>query len=307
MIPLPTTAQKSRFVFDFRPERSLLATEWKLDTVTGQAATFVRASASNSTDSNGDTISVAHSVPRFEWGVLDFDDDETTVGVRINGDALSYPFLVKPQALTLYVRLQRKSAAATDGVVFAIGGATGVRLVITESASGTYTATYNDGTTSFTSTTVRPYFSNAAVELRCVLKATGLRLYYSLFGDTEEAGSLSAALTFPAAWSSPTVYIGSTAGVANPSNNVFVRPVIGLGDVPISAFRPALRTRAPDPAALKLVETSPDFFEYVATGPADLELVETSPGVFESLAAGTSPASARANVYAAGTSNFIVY
>ena len=101
MLALPSTQRRSRFLFDWQPSRALGAMDWDLEAITGQAATLTRATAGAGTGSDGRGFSVAAGVPAFNWGALDYDDATVSVGLRLNGDALSFPFLVTPRALTV--------------------------------------------------------------------------------------------------------------------------------------------------------------------------------------------------------------
>ncbi len=66
---LPSTARRSRFLFDWSASACLTAPEQSLNAQTSQAATFSRASTKTALDANGAVRIVPHSLPAFQWSL----------------------------------------------------------------------------------------------------------------------------------------------------------------------------------------------------------------------------------------------
>lgn len=81
---LPSALKRSRFLFEFSAQASLAAAEQALTAVTGQAATFSRASTKTALDANGAVRIVPHSLPAFQW-TLDPVSGLMTPGVLLEG------------------------------------------------------------------------------------------------------------------------------------------------------------------------------------------------------------------------------
>lgn len=64
---LPLGTRRSRYLLDWSAVASLAATEQALDALTGQIATFTRASIKTALDANGASRIVPHSLPAFQW------------------------------------------------------------------------------------------------------------------------------------------------------------------------------------------------------------------------------------------------
>ena len=64
---LPLATRRSRWLFDWSAASCLAASEQSLNAITGQAATFTRASTKAALDANGVVRTIAHSLPAFQW------------------------------------------------------------------------------------------------------------------------------------------------------------------------------------------------------------------------------------------------
>lgn len=78
---LPRDRRRSRYVFDWSA-RSCLERN-TLNPITGQTATFTRASIGTAIGSDGSVIPMAHSQPRFLWADLDADGVNETAAILL--------------------------------------------------------------------------------------------------------------------------------------------------------------------------------------------------------------------------------
>lgn len=118
-----------------------------LTALTGQAATLTRASTGTILDSNGATITVGHSMPRFESRTWTTDP---AIGLRLAADDLTYPCEWVPERGTLYVSFAEAGTRTTANAGLAYIGndaVSGARLIL-DSTGTNYRATIHNGTTS---------------------------------------------------------------------------------------------------------------------------------------------------------------
>jgi hypothetical protein len=97
---LPSLAKRGRFLFDWDAAACLAAPEQSLDAVTGQVATFTRASIKSAYDAAGVLRIVPHSLPAFEWAM------DPVSGRRVPG------VLVEAAATNLALHSQNLAGAA---------------------------------------------------------------------------------------------------------------------------------------------------------------------------------------------------
>lgn len=115
--------------------RSLAWHQWQahrlsLAAITGQAATLTRASTATLTDSAGSTITVGHTMPRWEsrtWS------SAPAIGLRMATDDLTWPADWTLASCTLFLEAINLGTAQTSGqglVYVGLDAGTGNRLVV---------------------------------------------------------------------------------------------------------------------------------------------------------------------------------
>lgn len=130
-----------------------------------------------------------------------------------NADVLPFPFLARPQAMTIYVRFVELGTAFTGTTtgLLAISADTEAAPLfrIRRSANGTYIVEHETagGTVS---ASVSGISIGDVVELRATLSATGtVQLHVSINGAAESSSSESAALTLATAWSGQKLFLNA--------------------------------------------------------------------------------------------------
>lgn len=128
---LPPRAQRAQSVPAVRSAlRFSLPFRRGLTAITGQTATLVRASTATLVDSNGTTVTVGHTMPRWEsrtWG------GSAALGLRVVTDDLTVPWSLPPAAGTWLIEAINLGTAQTSGAGLMYLGrddATGARLVV---------------------------------------------------------------------------------------------------------------------------------------------------------------------------------
>lgn len=143
-------------------------------------------------------------------------------------DALSYPFLAPPQAMTLYAKFVERGSArsSTSRRVVEVSAANPLVLMGQTSGSGVYNITNIDATAGqvMSSAAAAPAYGDT-VELRGLLNADGsVQLGQALNNGAEAVAAASAALSLAAAWGTAVLYVnGPTAGF-NAFQSVKVAP-----------------------------------------------------------------------------------
>ena len=125
-------------------------------------------------------------------------------------DALSFPFLPVPQAMTVYADFYDLGTYATsNGGIGSVGGTTGASLQFYSNGSGIYNTFHSNGSTSVTKATGAAATFGDRVELRFPIQSDGSVLIgQSLNSGTETVSTTSAANTFASAWNATTVFVG---------------------------------------------------------------------------------------------------
>jgi hypothetical protein len=214
----------------------------------GEAATYAGVSGVAAFTSSGASYTLGTNQPRPDFLVDTILGTREFAGIVVaapSGDAFSFPYRRSPAKgpLTVYLRFVRQNLVTSSAVVAAFGGASGARLVIAEDATGRYQATYHNGTTGYTSLASTLVQVGTSVELRIVCEAgvaNVVTLYQSLSFTAEETGSASGtdgAGSLVAAFAAPIVYLGSTAGGASPSRNVYRALMVDGAVSTLSSFR----------------------------------------------------------------------
>lgn len=121
-----------------------------LDAVTGQPASFARASVSSALDSRGATVSVGYGLPRREARECPNAAGEMVpvLGVRYTGDDCTWPLEWMPESGTLYVSGINLGTAQTAGAGLLYVGRddnTGARLLVHGDGT-TFRALWHTGT-----------------------------------------------------------------------------------------------------------------------------------------------------------------
>lgn len=176
-----------------------------------------------------------------------------------SGDRISFAYNRSPALgpITVYVRF-KKGAAYAAGVVLSLGGASGARLVISEYSATGYIATYNNGTTSYSSFTTTGAAIGDDIELRVELQAgtaNVVRLYHAVNFQAEETGSASGTdgAGALAALASPTLYLGANAAGADPAKNTIRAVLIDGGISALTSFRTRNWTMPTYPASTAML------------------------------------------------------
>lgn len=133
-------------------------------------------------------------------------------------DTLTYSFVARPQAMSVYVRFQNRGVIQiSNGRVFQIGGsnADSIRL-IGNVTSLIFIKTASDGSTQVTSTATPSVIAiGTIIEALCTLTAAGvIQLITSSNSAALVTGTASSAQRLPPAWGALTLGIGNTAAGA---------------------------------------------------------------------------------------------
>lgn len=215
------------------------------------AATFTSTGVVSTVDLLNTSYTLGKMLPRATYALDPFAypyaHTRSFLGVKIdaaNGDVFSLPYLRSPAlgALTFYLRFRRDAAVSSGAVVAAFGGATGARIVVSESVSGAYSALYHNGTNGYTSTVTTVAAIGEWVELRGVVQAgvaNVIVLSQTLHFGTEETGSASGTdgAGALAALASPILYLGSYAAGASPCRVIFRAALVDGGVSTMASFR----------------------------------------------------------------------
>ena len=119
------------------------ASRLSLTALTGQPWTLVRASTATLTDSAGTTVTVGHTMPRYEARSY---SGVPAIGLRVSTEDLTTTWDVLPSSSTWLVELIDLGTAGTPNAGLLYVGRddqTGARLAIT-GGSNTYTATFTN-------------------------------------------------------------------------------------------------------------------------------------------------------------------
>lgn len=167
----------------------------------------------------------------------------TSASVTRNTDILTFPFTPAPQVMTLYARFVNGTG---------INGATNFHAVVISNTSdaapflrmriegsGVPTLYHNNNTATVSSVSAITPALGDLVELRGIVNADGsVQLGVTLNGGAETLASASAANTFAAAWSSPTVLsIGAEGSGAQPGYFAFTHVHVELGVQTLATMR----------------------------------------------------------------------
>ena len=220
----------------------------------GQTPTFTRGGTVNTAsavDRLGRTYVAGPSLPRYHHVYNATTGLWEAVGLLLEGaesghaaETFKIPYNRRLGALTLYLRFWRGARDVPAAIVAQLGGVTGVRLTVCESADSGYSATYTDDTLTYTSTVATRLLMGDPVELRVVLDpaaANVVTLYQSVACAPEEQGSASGPIvtgTLPAALGAAQLCVGSDGTGSRHAANAYAGAIIGVGTVAITALRP---------------------------------------------------------------------
>lgn len=149
-------------------------------------------------------------------------------------DSLTWPFLGRPQAMTIYVRFRELHTDTASAYVFlALTNGTTVPRLYLALNSANYECFYGNGFSSVTATVVANPVVGDVVELRVTITSTGVvTIARTRNGGTESVGSATSALTLPQAWFSQHLSLNMAGGagvnMAEYLNAVVVRGVHDL-------------------------------------------------------------------------------
>lgn len=219
----PTLVPTSRFRWQARRAT--------LETLTGQAATFTRASTGTAVDITGTTYTAGHSMPRWEsraWsGASRYE-----LGLRMTTDDLTWAANWLPETATLYVECSEAGTRTTSGaglVYVGNDGQTGARLVL-DSDGTNYRATIHNGTTSqsvslATSTPTTGQMARLALQLDDDGTTQRVRLLLSIAGGTTTTTAWSSTVTRASAWGTGAKLRVNRVGSAGTQGDTWVRQV----------------------------------------------------------------------------------
>ena len=202
-----------------------------LDAITGQTATFTRASTGTAVDIRGVTYTVAHSMPRWEsraWsGASRYE-----LGLRLGNDDLTWPANWAPETGTLYIEFSEEGTRTTSGAGLLYVGndlQTSARLVI-DAASNQYRATIHNGATSqsvslATTTPTTGQMARLALQLEDSGTTQRVRLLLSIAGGATTTTAWSSTVTRAAAWGTGSKLRLNRVGASGTQGNTWVRQV----------------------------------------------------------------------------------
>lgn len=211
------------------------SSECLIDAVTGEAATFTRASTGTALDSAGTSRTLVNDQPRWTFEDIDASGTRETpcLSLGASGELIRWTFSMKPNVpFTGMVEFVENGALAVASAgVWYIGndGATGARIYI-DSSGTQYRITHNNGVSSVTSTmTGTAPTAGQRVRLRFEFASTGaVRIHQSIGSGAETSATASGTLAPAAAWGDTRMRLGSV-GTANVGLNKFIRAKIAYG------------------------------------------------------------------------------
>ena len=234
MTQTASVARRSRFQTEWRPIFCLSAPELSLSAMTGQTATFTRASATTAYDIASAAYIVAHLIPAFEWCDTDADTVRDMPGVKLGtSDRLYFAYYGLPQPRTWLVEFRDDTAtgAASGTRIFEIGDsatATGY-LSVQRSADG-YHAVHRNASASVTATVTCNVTAGDHAFLLVQAASTGaITLTAQINAAAPIVGAATGALAFATAWNQARLALGSDYAGNNRAAQVFLllRELIG--------------------------------------------------------------------------------
>lgn len=204
-----------------------------LDAITGQTGTLTRAATGTAVDANGTTVTVGHSMPRWEARDFDGTGARRELGLRMAADDLAWTFNGVPETGTLFFEVSENGTGTTAnaGLVY-LGndGATGARLWVTSDGTH-YKATVHNGTTSASVTlaSLAPATGDAirgVVQLNDDGTNWSIRLWLDTIATAgEEITAWSSTITRAATWGSTTKIRANRVGSAGTQGSTWVRQI----------------------------------------------------------------------------------
>jgi hypothetical protein len=160
-------------------------------------------------------------------------------------DSLTFPFLGRPQAMTIYLRFREMHTGTSSDLVFLAltNMATGARIYlgINSGSGGQYKFIYTDGTTVITAPVTANAVIGDIVELRATLTGAGVaQLHRTRNSGTESSGTAQSALVLPQAWASSHLMLNS-AGSAAPNIAQYLNATVVRGVHDLDAMRRVAR------------------------------------------------------------------
>lgn len=224
---IPSAARRSPFLLDWNAAACLEAPEQSLNAITGQAATFSRASTKTAFDANGVVRVVPHSLPAFQWSI------DPVSGLSVPG------VLLEDAVVNLVLQSEDWSttwaAIGTPTRVAASNTAAGVSLdTIGDDAAGTLEG-YSQ-TVTFTATAAK------AISV-FVKKDTSTSSVIRVRDTTAGADRLLAAITWagsvPVVTMTTGTYLGMTIGFGGVYRLWFQTTVVTAANTNSLQFYPA--------------------------------------------------------------------
>jgi len=129
-------------------------------------------------------------------------------------DQLSFPFLARPQAMTVYMRFVEMGSVLVSSVarVFDISNGTAARFLV-QSTGSVYALFHITAAGQVTVSLGAGPTYGQLVELRAVLNANGsILLGQSINGAAETVTATSAALTLAQTWSAQNIFFNASSG-----------------------------------------------------------------------------------------------
>lgn len=192
------------------------------------AETLTRAAPALYRDRTGTLRLASANIPRPEMldpaGSGDYETSSLLLG---SADVFSYPFVIRPRAITVYVYYEERNVG---GGIVHIGSAgdSGARLDILDTA-GTISVLHHNGTSSASSALAEQANLLDQVELLATLSDTGVvQIYRRINGGATETASASGALSLATDWADYLIYINSM-GSASQGERAYRTVRIALG------------------------------------------------------------------------------
>jgi|SRR5688572_29944753 len=205
----------SRILFHWRASRM------RVTPLGGETATFTRTSDATVNDSFGVSRTVGYdqtawtSVSDVPYLWL-----SRAAGARA-ADSLSWPFLARPQVMTIYVRfIEFGSLPLASARVLTLGSAAlGTPYLYVYSTGSFYRAEYHNGSVAVTATLAVAPATNDRVELRVVLNVNGSVTIAQTINEGAEgtpvaSGAPGSGPAIATAWSATTLWLNGEAAAS---------------------------------------------------------------------------------------------
>lgn len=221
-------AARPRHGFLFLPR------ELSLTARTGQVGTLVRTSGGAATDDHGSSLTLPHSMARWERVDSDADAVRDRAGLRLEVDLLSWPFQPAPAAMAFLFEGIEDSTAATSGaglVYLGNDAVSGGRLFVSATAGGFYQLTHHNGTSPVTSAMAAAPSAGQRFRLYGTISATGVvQLSQQIASGAWSTAAASGTLALASSWGAGSAKLRlNSVGTASPGEQVALGLVVDLG------------------------------------------------------------------------------